>query len=377
MRLRPAALRRRQPVGDTAYVLTFGGLLPRRTVGDAIGHKRAFISGLVQSSRAPGVGHRRPVAIAPVPCRHGVAVAAPTGLARSPLPMLSARPQPGMAISAAMQGLGWLGGPDRMSWRWRLINLPGSSISDRLTWLRRPATSGSLTSPVCLATAWAVRWLCWCSPVSLRGWVDAWVIGAGVRRCCSWRSVRERRRPPAGAAVALPRPQPGGQIPCLVASGRRRPADPDRDDRPRPSRDVASYSALHRDRFIPFALAPGFGNLLTAGWRPAIAPRWADHRRHLRAGVMIYGLPLNRSISVSLPHDVRCRSWLAASVSGSFLWCRFRRVRWPTSGLARSGSISAITLMVLTGGPLVLVIIQAVQTCAPLPRRQPPAWCPR
>ena len=92
----------------TAYVLTFGGLLLLGgRVGDAIGHKRAFISGVgvfTIASMACGLATDGPLLIAARAVQGiGAAVAAPTGLAliATTYAVGHARNQ-AMAMSAAM-----------------------------------------------------------------------------------------------------------------------------------------------------------------------------------------------------------------------------------------------------------------------------------
>lgn len=121
----------------TAYVLTFGGLLLLGgRVGDAIGHKRAFISGVgvfTIASMACGLATDGPLLIAARAVQGiGAAVAAPTGLALIATTYAAgAARNRAMAMSAAMQGLGSvlglvLGGAlTVISWRLAfLINLP-------------------------------------------------------------------------------------------------------------------------------------------------------------------------------------------------------------------------------------------------------------
>src|SRR6476646_9035558 len=121
----------------TAYVLTFGGLLLLGgRVGDAIGHKRAFISGVgvfTLASLICGLANDQWTLIAARALQGvGAAVAAPTGLAliATTFAVGHARNQ-AMAVSAAMQGLGSvlglvLGGAlTVISWRLAfLVNVP-------------------------------------------------------------------------------------------------------------------------------------------------------------------------------------------------------------------------------------------------------------
>src|ERR1700752_473898 len=121
----------------TAYVLTFGGmLLLGGRIGDAIGHKRAFLSGVGVFTIASLVCGLANDGITLIVARAvqgtGAAVAAPTGLAliATTYAVGHARNQ-AMAVSAAMQGVGLvlglvLGGLlTRVSWRRAfLINVP-------------------------------------------------------------------------------------------------------------------------------------------------------------------------------------------------------------------------------------------------------------
>ena len=121
----------------TAYVLAFGGLLLLGgRVGDAIGHKRAFLSGVGVFTIASLVCGLATDGITLIVARAvqgtGAAVAAPTGLAliATTYAVGHARNR-AMAVSAAMQGIGSvlglvLGGAlTVISWRLAfLINVP-------------------------------------------------------------------------------------------------------------------------------------------------------------------------------------------------------------------------------------------------------------
>src|SRR6478736_9650130 len=96
----------------TAYVLTFGGLLLLGgRVGDAVGHERAFSSGVgvfTIASLACGLANEQwTLIVARAVQGMGAAVAAPTGLAliATTYAVGHARNQ-ALAVSAAMQGLG-------------------------------------------------------------------------------------------------------------------------------------------------------------------------------------------------------------------------------------------------------------------------------
>src|SRR3979490_556238 len=121
----------------TAYVLTFGGLLLLGgRVGDAIGHKRAFLSGVGVFTIASVVCGLANDGVTLIVARAvqgtGAAVAAPTGLAliATTYAVGQARNR-AMAVSAAMQGIGSVlglvlgGGLTVISWRLGfLINVP-------------------------------------------------------------------------------------------------------------------------------------------------------------------------------------------------------------------------------------------------------------
>ena len=121
----------------TAYVLAFGGLLLLGgRVGDAIGHKRAFLSGVGVFTIASLVCGLATDGVTLIVARAvqgtGAAVAAPTGLAliATTYAVGHARNR-ALAVSAAMQGLGSvlglvLGGAlTVISWRLAfLINVP-------------------------------------------------------------------------------------------------------------------------------------------------------------------------------------------------------------------------------------------------------------
>src|SRR5690242_14576868 len=121
----------------TAYVLTFGGLLLLGgRVGDAVGHKRAFLSGVgvfTIASLVCGLAtDSGTLIVARAIQGTGAAVAAPTGLAliATTYAVGQARNR-AMAVSAAMQGIGSvlglvLGGAlTVISWRLAfLINIP-------------------------------------------------------------------------------------------------------------------------------------------------------------------------------------------------------------------------------------------------------------
>lgn len=364
----------------TAYVLTFGGLLLLGgRVGDAIGHKRAFISGVgvfTIASMACGLATDGPLLIAARAVQGmGAAVAAPTGLA-----LIANTYAPGqarnqaMAMSAAMQGVGSVlglvvgGALTVISWRLAfLINFP---IGVAIIWIALTRLEETRHERLKLDVTGALVATLGCTAAVLvftqgppRGWVDPWVIGAGiaavllgiafllVERKADHPLVplwlfRDRNRVATFVSLFLA----GGVLLTLtVMIGLY-------------VQDVLGYSALHAGiGFIPFALALGFGNLLTARLAPYIAPRWLIIGGGIFVlGAMIFGSTLNRSIPYfpDLLLPILIGGFGIGIISVVLPLCALANI-----GPREIGPISAITLMVQNlGGPMVLVIIQAVQT---------------
>ena len=127
--------------------------------------------------------------------------------------------------------------------------------------------------------------------------------------------------------------------------------------------DVLGYTALHAGiGFIPFALALGFGNLLTARLRAATSrPALADHRRRdLRAGrdALRVDAEPDHPVFPDLLLPIVIGGFGIGIISVVLPLCALANI-----GPREIGPICAITLMVQNlGGPLVLVVIQAVQT---------------
>lgn len=364
----------------TAYVLTFGGLLLLGgRVGDAIGHKRAFISGVgvfTIASMACGLATDGPLLIAARAVQGmGAAVAAPTGLALigTTYAVGHARNQ-AMAMSAAMQGLGSVlglvvgGALTVISWRLAfLINFP---IGALIIWIALTRLEETRHERLKLDVAGALVATLGCTAAVLvftqgppRGWADPWVIGAGVAAVLLgvafllverkadhplvplW-LFRNRNRVATFVSLFL---AGGVMLALTVMIGLY-------------VQDVLGYSALHAGiGFIPFAVALGLGNLLTAKLAPHIAPRWLIIGGGILVlGAMIYGSTLTRTIPYfpDLLLPILVGGFGIGVISVTLPLCALANV-----GPREIGPISAITLMVQNlGGPLVLVIIQAVQT---------------
>ncbi|MFM8598012.1 MAG: MFS transporter [Mycobacterium sp.] len=363
----------------TAYVLTFGGLLLLGgRVGDAIGHKRAFISGVgvfTIASMACGLATDGPLLIAARAVQGiGAAVAAPTGLAliATTYAVGHARNQ-AMAMSAAMQGIGSvlglvLGGAlTELSWRLAfLINFPIGALIvwiavTRLEETRHERLKLDITGAL-LATLGCAAGVLVFTQGPARGWSDPWVFGAGVaalmlgvaffvvERSADHPLVplwlfRDRNRVATFVSLFLA----GGVLLTLtVMIGLY-------------VQDVLGYSALHAGiSFIPFALALGVGNLLTTKLAPRVAPRWLIiGGGAFVLGAMLFGSTLTRTIPYfpDLLLPILIGGFGIGIISVVLPLCALANV-----GPKEVGPVSAITLMAQNlGGPLVLVVIQAVQ----------------
>ncbi|MCB0930529.1 MAG: MFS transporter [Mycobacterium sp.] len=364
----------------TAYVLTFGGLLLLGgRVGDAIGHKRAFISGVgvfTIASMACGLATDGPLLIAARAVQGvGAAVAAPTGLAliATTYAVGHARNQ-AMAMSAAMQGMGSvlglvLGGAlTVISWRLAfLINFP---IGILIIWIALTRLEETRHERLKLDVTGALLATLGCGAAVMvftqgppRGWNDPWVIGAGVaavllgitffivERSADHPLVplwlfRNRNRVATFTSLFL---AGGVMLSLTVMIGLY-------------VQDVLGYSALHAGiGFIPFAVALGLGNLVTARLAPYVAPRWLIiGGGALVLGAMLFGSTLTRTIPYfpDLVLPILVGGFGIGVISVILPLCAVADV-----GPREIGPVSAVTLMVQDlGGPLVLVVIQAVQT---------------
>ncbi|HZQ31085.1 MAG TPA: MFS transporter [Mycobacterium sp.] len=364
----------------TAYVLTFGGLLLLGgRVGDAIGHKRAFIGGVgvfTAASLVCGLAYDPAMLIAARAVQGtGAAVAAPTGLAliASTYAVGHARNQ-AMAVSAAMQGIGSvlglvLGGAlTVVSWRLAfLINLPIGIVityiaATRLRETHRERLRLDATGALLATLACTTAVLVFTQGPPL-GWSSGWVIGAAVATVLLFAAFLVVERTAANPIVPLSLFthrnrvmtfvswfMAGGVLLALtVMIGLY-------------VQVVLGYSALKAGIcFIPFAVALGLGNVAAARVAPLIAPRWLIIGGGLFVlGAMLYGSTLDRHLSyfpeLFVPIVV---GGFGMGVIGVIL---------PLCALAdvtpsEFGPVSAITLMVMNlGGPMVLVVIQAVQT---------------
>lgn len=364
----------------TAYVLTFGGLLLLGgRVGDAVGHKRAFIAGVgvfTAASLVCGVAFDPAMLIAARAVQGiGAAVAAPTGLAliASTYAVGHARNQ-AMAVSAGMMGIGSvlglvLGGAFTViSWRLAfLINVPIGIViiaiaMTRLRETHRERLRLDATGAVLATLACTTAVLIFTQGPPL-GWINPWIFGAAaatvllfggfllVERTADHPLVplslfTDRNRVMTFVSLFLA----GGVLLTLtVMIGLY-------------VQVVLGYSALRAGiSFIPFAVALGLGNVAAARVAPLIAPRWLIiGGGSFVLGAMLYGSTLNRNIPYfpDLFVPIIVGGFGIGVISVILPLCALADV-----GPREIGPVAAITLMVQNlGGPLVLVVIQAVQT---------------
>ena len=126
--------------------------------------------------------------------------------------------------------------------------------------------------------------------------------------------------------------------------------------------DVLGYSALKAGIcFIPFAIAFGVGSAVAARLAPQIAPRWLLIGAGVFVlGAMLYGSTLDREIPYfpDLFGPIVVGGFGIGAIAVILPLCAVAEV-----GPREIGPVSSITLMVQNlGGPVVLVVIQAVQT---------------
>ena len=364
----------------TAYVLAFGGLLLLGgRVGDAIGHKRAFLSGVGVFTIASLVCGLANDGVTLVVARAvqgvGAAVAAPTGLAliATTYAVGHARNQ-ALAVSAAMQGAGSvlglvLGGAlTVVSWRLAfLINVPIGIVIILIAVLRIDETRHERLK---LDIAGALLATFGCTAAVLVfiqgpviGWSSPWVIGyaaAAAVLLVSFLVVERRADNPLVPFEVFDNRNRvmtfvslflagGVMLTLTVMIGLL-------------VQDVLGYSALEAGvGFIPFAIAFGIGTVVAAKLAPRFAPRWLIIGGGLFVlAAMVYGSTLARGIPYfpDLVLPIVIGGFGIGAIAVILPLCALAGV-----GPREIGPVSAITLMVQNlGGPMVLVVIQAVQT---------------
>ncbi|MGV0792650.1 MFS transporter [Mycolicibacterium sp. XJ1819] len=364
----------------TAYVLAFGGLLLLGgRIGDAIGRKRAFLSGVGVFTIASLVCGLATDGVTLIVARAvqgtGAAVAAPTGLAliATTYAVGHARNR-AMAVSAAMQGIGSvlglvLGGAlTVVSWRLAfLINVPIGIVIVAIAVYRIAETHHERLK---LDIAGALLATLGCTAAVLvftqgppRGWIDPWVFGgvvAAVGFFVAFLLVErtadnplvpfsvfdERNRVMTFVALFM---AGGVMLTLSVMVGLL-------------VQDVLGYSPLQAGVcFIPFAIAFGLGTVVAARLAPHIAPRWLIIGGGVFVlGAMLYGSTLTRDVPYfpDLFGLVVVGGFGIGMIAVILPLCAVAEV-----GPQEIGPVSAITMMVQNlGGPVVLVVIQAVQT---------------
>ncbi|MDG5484099.1 MFS transporter [Mycolicibacterium gadium] len=364
----------------TAYVLAFGGLLLLGgRIGDAIGHKRAFLSGVGVFTIASLVCGLSTDGVTLIVARAvqgtGAAIAAPTGLAliATTYAVGQARNR-AMAVSAAMQGIGSvlglvLGGAlTVISWRLAfLINIPIGIVIIIVAVLKVNETHHERLK---LDVTGAILATLGCTSAVLvftqgppRGWVDPWVIGAGVASAIFFLAFlvveRQADHPIVPFSVFDNRNRVMTFISLFLAGGVMLTL----------SvmvgllvQDVLGYSPLRAGvSFIPFAIAFGIGSLVAAKLAPHVAPRWLILGGGLFVlAAMLYGSTLDRDVPYfpDLFGLVIVGGFGIGAIAVILPLCAIAGV-----GPKEIGPVSSITLMVQNlGGPVVLVVIQAVQT---------------
>ena len=364
----------------TSYVLTYGGLLLLGgRVGDAVGHKRAFISGVglfTIASLVCGISTESYTLIAARALQGvGAAVAAPTGLALIATTYTVGRARNrALAVSAAMQGLGSVlglvigGAVTGLSWRLAfLVNVP---IGIVIIWIAVTRLAETRHERLKLDVTGALLATLACTSAVLvftqgppRGWVDPLVIGSAlaataflaaflfVERSAEnplvpFSVFNDRNRVAAFAAYFL---AGGVMLTLSVMIGLL-------------VQDVLGYSPLRAGIcFMPFAVGFVLGNVLATQFAPLIAPRWLIiGGGAFVLAAMLYGSTLHRHIPYfpDLFVPIVVGGVGIGLISVILPLCAVANV-----GPREIGPVSSITLMVFNlGGPLMLVAIQAVQT---------------
>jgi EmrB/QacA subfamily drug resistance transporter len=363
-----------------AYALALAALvLGTGSIADLIGHRKAYIGGLALFAVASFVCGIAPTDGALIAARAvqgvGAAVAAPTGLAliATTFAVGHARNQ-ALAVSAAMQGLGSvlglvLGGAlTGLSWRLAfLVNVP---IGIVIVWIAvtRLAETNHVRLKLDVTGALLATLACTCGVLVFTqgpplGWTDPWVIGAAVGAVVFFIAFLVDERGADNPLVPLSMFDSRNRVASFVAYflaggvmltlsvmiGLL-------------VQDVLGYSPLRAGiAFMPFALAFVIGNVVATRLAPRVAPRWVILGGGLLVlAAMLFGSTLDRSIPYfpDLFVPVVIGGAGIGVISVILPLCTLANV-----GPREIGPVSSVTLMVYNlGGPLVLVVIQAVQT---------------
>ena len=236
----------------TAYVLAFGGLLLLGgRVGDAIGHKRAFLSGVgvftIASLVCGLASDEYTLIVARARCRASAPRWPPRPgwrSSRPPTPSGTPATRPWrcrrrMQATGSVLGLVLGGLLTVISWRLAfLINVPIGIVIIVIAVLRIGETHHERlkldVTGALLATLGCTSAVLVFTQGPPRGWVDPWVIGAAVAAVVFFVALpvrRAHRREPVGAVLGVRQPQPGDDV-HLAVPRRRGAADGDGDGRP-------------------------------------------------------------------------------------------------------------------------------------------------
>jgi len=364
----------------TAYVLTFGGLmLLGGRLGDSIGRKRAFISGVALFTIASvlcGIAWDEPtLVIARLLQGVGAAIASPTGLAlvATTFPKGPAR-NAATAVFAAMTGVGSVmglvvgGALVEMSWRLAfLVNIPIGVLmihlarttltETRRERLKLDATGALLATIGCTAAVFGFTQgpeNGWLRPLTLLAAAVAvtalvafvFVERRAVNPVVPFALFADRNRLATFAAVFL---AGGVMFTLTVLIGLY-------------VQDIMGYSALRAGLgFIPFVVALGVGLAVSSQLVNFVPPRTLVIAGGvLVLGAMIYGSTLDAGIPY-FPN-------LLIPIVVGGLGIGMIVVPLTVSAIAgvghdQIGPVSAIALMLQNlGGPVVLAVIAAVIT---------------
>ncbi len=364
----------------TAYVLTFGGLmLLGGRLGDTIGRKRTFIIGAalftIASAMCGIAWDEKTIVLARLVKGVAAAIAAPTSFALVATTFPTGPPRnAAMAVLGAMSGAGAVmglvvgGAITQVSWRLAfLVNVP---IGLLVIYLARTALRETEKERMKLDATGAVLATLMISAaivgVSMgpeRGWFSPTTIGSGLVALTAFVAfvVVERRaeNPVIPFSLFLDRNRVATFATMFLATGVGMTL----------TvliglyvQSILGYSALRAGfSFVPFVIAMVIGVGVSARLVTWFPPRvMVIAGGVLMLGAMLYGSTLNRGVpywpNLVLPIFVGAvgLGMMNVPLSLSLL---------ASVGVDRIGPTSAIALMLQSlGGPLVLVVIQAVIT---------------
>jgi EmrB/QacA subfamily drug resistance transporter len=364
----------------TAYVLTFGGLmLLGGRLGDTIGRKRTFISGVALFTIASilcGIAwDEATLVVARLLQGVGAAIASPTALAliATTFPKGPAR-NAATAVFAAMTGVGSVmglvvgGALTEVSWRCAfLVNVPIGLI---VLYLAHTTLNETNREPMKLDAAGAILATLGCSAAVFgfsmgpeKGWLSPMTVGSGIAALVFLAAFAyvertatnpvvpfnlffDRNRLATFAAVFL---AGGVMFTLTVLIGLY-------------VQDIMGYSALRAGiGFIPFVIALGIGLGASTHLVSLFPPRvLVIGGGVLVLAAMLYGSTLNRGIPY-FPDLVM--PIVVGGVGIGMIVVPLTLSAIAGVGPDRIGPVSAIALMLQNlGGPVVLAVIQAVIT---------------